>query len=138
MPEVRATDDVPLAADQVWQVIGDFSNIRRWAVLVQSETIEQTPQGKVRSLTMPDGRVVRELLVRESAHSYTYSLERPDMKEYFSTVSVVPVTDDASRIDLSIRFVPTDESAGSEIAERLPRNLRGNIKAMKKALDLST
>ena len=136
MAEVSATEDVPLAADKVWDVIGDFSGIRKWAVLVQSESTEQTPQGPVRSLTMPDGRVVRELLVRQDAHSYTYSLDRPDMKEYASTVAVVPVGANAAKISLTIRFTPNDETAAAEIGEKLTRNLRGNLKAMKKALGI--
>ena len=44
MAEVTATDDVPVNADKVWSVIGDFSGIRKWAVLVQAETTEQTPR----------------------------------------------------------------------------------------------
>ena len=137
MPEVSTTEDIPLPAGKVWSVIGDFSGIRKWAVLVQSESTEQTPQGKVRSLTMPDGRVVRELLVHHDAHSYTYSLDRPDMKEYASTVAVVPGNDDASQIKLTIRFTPQDEAQTGEISEKLTRNLRGNVKAMKKALGVA-
>jgi hypothetical protein len=90
----------------------------------------------VRSLTMPDGRVVRELLVKHDAHSYTYTLDRPDMKEYFSTVRVAPVSGAASRIELTIQFVPVDEGATAEVKERLTKNGRGNIKAMKRALGL--
>ncbi len=85
---------------------------------------------------MPDGRIVRELLVKEDAHSYTYTLDRPDMKEYFSTVRVAPVSGTASRIELTIQFVPVDEGAIPEIGERLTKNGRGNIKAMKRALGL--
>ena len=137
MAEVTATDDVPLTAEKVWSVIGDFSGIRKWAVLVQAESTEQTPQGPVRTLTMPDGRQVRELLVRQDAHSYTYSLDRPDMDEYASTVAVVPSGADASQIKLTIQFTPKDPAATAEISERLSKNLRGNIKAMKKALGVA-
>jgi hypothetical protein len=137
MAEVTATDDIALSADKVWSVIGDFSGIRKWAVLVQAETTRQTPEGPVRTLTMPDGRQVHELLVRQDAHSYTYSLDRPDMTEYASTVAVVPAGAAASRIKLTIRYSPRDPSAEGEIAERLARNLRGNVKAMKKALGIA-
>ena len=67
--------------------------------------------GKVRTLTMPGGRVVRELLTDEGPHHYTYTLERPDMKAYFSTVSVKPKGEDACRIELVVRFQPKDEGA---------------------------
>lgn len=137
MAEVSTTEDVALSAEKVWSVIGDFSGICKWAVLVQAESTEQTPQGPVRSLTMPDGRIVRELLVRQDAHSYTYSLDRADMREYASTVAVVPVSADASQIRLTIQFTPNDAAATAETSEKLARNLRGNVKAMKKALGLA-
>jgi hypothetical protein len=137
VPEASATEDVPLSADKVWSVIGDFSGIRKWAVLVQAESTEQTPQGPVRSLTMPDGRIVRELLVQQDEHSYTYALDRPDMTEYASTVAVVPTGADACQIKLTIQFTPKDAAASGEIGDKLARNLRGNIKAMKKALGIA-
>ncbi len=59
------------------------------------------------------------------------------MREYVSTVAVVPVGDSASQIKLAIRFTPNDEAATTEIGEKLTRNLRGNVKAMKKALGIA-
>ena len=61
MADVKHTEDVALPADKVWAVIGDFGGIRKWATIVESETVEQTPAGPVRTLTMPEGRTVREL-----------------------------------------------------------------------------
>ena len=136
MHEVKASEEVPVAADAVWAVIGDFSGIRKWAGLVEAESTEQTADGKVRTLTMPGGRVVRELLTDEGPHHYTYTLERPDMKAYFSTVSVKPKGDDACRIELVVRFQPKDEGALAEASEGLSKFTRGNLKAMKRALGL--
>ena len=139
MPEASATEGVPLSADKVWSVIGDFSGIRKWAVLVQAESTEQTPQGPVRSLTMPDGRIVRELLIRQDEHSYTYALDRPDMTEYASTVAVVPTGADACQIKLTVQLNISRSmaAASGEIGDKLARNLRGNVKAMKKALGIA-
>jgi hypothetical protein len=137
MADVSANEEIPVDADTAWSVIGDFSGIRKWAVLVQAESTEQTPKGTMRSLTMPDGRVVRELLVRRDTHSYTYALDRPDMHEYLSTVAVVPQGPGSCTIVLTIDFAPKDEASTGEISEKLARNLRGNIKAMKKALGVA-
>jgi hypothetical protein len=137
MHEVTTAEDVPLGAEAVWAVIGDFSGIRKWAGLVEAESTEQTADGKVRTLTMPGGRVVRELLTDEGTHHYTYTLERPDMKAYFSTVSVKPKGDGACRIELVVRFQPKDESALGEVSEGLGKFARGNLKAMKRALGLA-
>ena len=95
MQEMTVREDIPLAADAAWAVIGDFSGIRKWATLVEAESTEVTPEGKVRTLTMPGGRTVSELMTDGGPYHYTYSLDRPDMDAYFSTVSVEPGAGDA-------------------------------------------
>ena len=134
MHEVTAAEEVPLGADQVWSVIGDFSGIRKWASVVESETTEQTPKGKVRTLTMPGGRTVSELCTDEGPHHYTYTLDRPDLKVYISTVSVQPVDANASRIALIVQFEPNTDAELGEKTEQLTKFVRGNLKAMKRAL----
>ena len=136
MHEVTTTDDVALGAEAVWAVIGDFSGIRKWATLVESETTTQTPKGKVRTLTMPGGRTVDELLTDQGALSYTYSLDRPDMNAYLSTVSVESTGPDTARIVLVVKFDPKDEAKVAELTEGFGKFHRGNLKAMKRALGL--
>jgi hypothetical protein len=137
MHELKIGEDVALGADDVWAVIGDFSGIRKWAGAVEAERTEITDKGKVRTLTMPGGRMVAELLTDEGPFHYTYTLDRPDMKAYSSTVSVVPGETGSSRIELIVRFEPKDPSQHDELTEGLTRFCRGNIKAMKRALGIS-
>jgi len=137
MHTVTVIEDIPLNAAAVWAVIGDFSGIRKWATLVEGETTEQTSEGKVRTLSMPGGRTVRELLTDEGDHHYTYTLDRPDMKAYFSTVSVKPGGETASHIELVVKFAPKDEAALAEVSEQLTKFCRGNLKAMKRALGVA-
>ena len=99
-------------------------------------TTTETPKGKVRTLTMPGGRTVEELLIDQEDHSYTYSLDRPDMNAYRSTVSVEPTGARASRIVLVVRFDPKDESQTENLKEGFVKFHRGNLKAMKRALGL--
>jgi hypothetical protein len=136
MHEVRASEEVPFGADEVWRVIGDFSGIKKWAPIVENESTEQTADGKVRTLTMPGGRVVSELCTSEGPHHYTYTLTRPDLKAYFSTVSVNPGGGDASEIVLKVEFEPNTPDELGEKTEQLTKFVRGNLKAMKRALGL--
>ena len=138
MAVVSHHEDVPLPADKIWSVIGDFAGIRKWAVLVKSESVTDTPAGKVRSLVMPDDRVVKELLAASSQYSYTYTmLERPEMADYRSTVAVIPLDKDNSRIELIVSLSASGETTEEQITERYTKNLRGNLRAMKKALGLA-
>ena len=138
MADVSTFEDVNLPADTIWNVIGDFGGIRKWAVLVQGESVEDTPAGKVRTLQMPEGRVVRELLAASSQYSYTYTmLDRPEMADYRSTVAVVPLDAAHSRIELIVHLSPSEGNTDEDITARYSRNLRGNLRAMKKALGLA-
>lgn len=137
MAVVSTYEDVAVPADKIWSVIGDFAGIRKWAVLVKSESVEETPAGKVRSLVMPDDHVVKELLAASSQYSYTYTmLERPEMADYRSTVAVVPLDANNSRITLIVSLSPSGDTTDEQITERYTKNLRGNLRAMKRALGL--
>jgi hypothetical protein len=137
MADVSTFEDINLPANAVWNVIGDFGGIRKWAVLVKAESIEETPSGKVRTLVMPEDRVVKERLVVQSQYSYTYAMvDRPEMADYRSTVAVVPLDEGHCRIELIMHMTPPEGQTEDEITARYTRNLRGNLRAMKKALGL--
>ena len=136
MHEIKVGDDAALGAEAVWAVIGDFSGIRKWAGALEAESTEMTPKGKVRTLTMPGGRTIQELMTDEGPWHYTYTLDRPDMNAYFSTVSVVPGDANSSRIEYIVKFDPKDASTLEATTEQLTKFCRGNIKAMKRALGL--
>ena len=137
MADVSTFEDVDLPADTVWNVIGDFGGIRKWAVLVQNESVEETPAGKIRTLMMPENRVVKERLAARSQYSYTYTMvDRPEMADYRSTVAVIPLDDTHSRIELIVHLSPSEGQTDEDITARYTRNLRGNLRAMKKALGM--
>ncbi len=136
MHEIKVGDDAALGAEAVWAVIGDFSGIRKWAGALEAESTEVTPKGKVRTLTMPGGRTIQELMTDEGPWHYTYTLDRPDMNAYFSTVSVVPGDATSCRIEYIVKFDPKDASTLEATTEQLTKFCRGNIKAMKRALGL--
>ena len=138
MADVSTFEDVNLPADTVWNVIGDFGGIRKWAVLVQSESVEDSPDGKIRTLVMPENRVVKERLAAQSQYSYTYTMiDRPEMADYRSTVAVIPLDASHSRIELIMHLSPSEGQTDEDITARYTRNLRGNLRAMKKALGLA-
>jgi hypothetical protein len=138
MTDVSTFEDIEMPADAVWNVIGDFGGIRKWAVLVKSESVEETPSGKVRTLVMPEDRVVKERLVVQSQYSYTYAmLDRPEMADYRSTVAVVPLDEAHCRIELIVHMTPADGQTEEDVSARYTRNLRGNLRAMKKALGVA-
>jgi hypothetical protein len=133
MRKLTLADSIPQSADAAWAVIGDFSGMRKWAPIVESETTEDTPQGKVRTLVL-GGRTVKELLVDQGPHHYTYSLDRPDMKLYRSTVAVTPGPDGGAMIELTVAFEPAEGGDMTASTEGFMKFLGGNLKAMKRAV----
>ena len=134
MADLTDYADVDLPAQQVWDVVGDFAAISKWATIIQGESVEDTPDGRVRTLTMGPDRTVRELEVVTSQFSYTYAmLGRPPTYEYRNTIAVIPLDASHSRIQLVLHVVDpeTDDSA---LTERYTKFLRGNLKAMRAAL----
>ena len=97
---VSATIDAGL--DAVWSVLHDFHRIDTWAGRIRSAEPEDgtgpAAVGCTRRLTMePDGRVVRERLVRYDAAGHRYSYEfagdQPfPVRAYRGTVRLLPVT----------------------------------------------
>lgn len=132
MRKLALGEDAPQDADAVWAVIGDFSGMRKWAPIVEAESSEVTPDGLVRTLTL-GGRTVKELRVDHGPHHYTYTLDRPDMKLYRSTVSVRPLGDGRCMIELSIEFDPAEGVDMNESTTNFLKFLGGNLKAMKRA-----
>lgn len=134
MADLTEYTDVELPAQQVWDVIGDFAAISKWAPRIQGQTTEDTPDGRVRSLPMGPDRVVREREIASSQFSYTYAmLDRPPAYEYRSTIAVIPLDPHLSRIVLVHHVVDPDEDDNA-LAERYTRFLKGNLKAMRAAL----
>jgi mxaD protein len=137
---VVATEEVPLSADAVWKVIGDFAGIRKWAPAVMEEKLDKNaPEGTVRTLTMPpDGRVIRELLAAEEQYSYTYKYlgEHRMVTGHAATLRVIPIDGSKSRIELNTEFTPKVELNAEEVVGNMQKSVSGNLKAMKRALGL--
>ncbi len=138
MADAATYEDVPLPAEEVWDVIGNFANIRKWAVVVQDEKLQEEPARTLRILTMADGSVVKEALVASSQYSYTYTMvDRPDVEDYRSTIAVIPLGESNSRIELIVHVGESEGQTAEELTDRYSRFVRGNLKAMKKALGLA-
>jgi hypothetical protein len=135
MTDVILHEAIPLPAEAVWEVIGDFGNISKWAPIVQGTVLEETPGGTVRALTMGDDNVVREIRVGASQFSYSYSMvDRPELPDYRSVVAVIPLDGSNCRIFLEVHVTATSTLTDEEITDRYTKFLRGNLKAMKRAI----
>lgn len=136
MATVTQFEDLPLPAQQIWDVIGDFADIQKWASIIKEQSVEETPQGLVRTLVIGDV-TVREARIANSQFSYTYSiLDRAPMNDHRSTVAVIPLDATTSRLMLTLSVSPFGDQTEEMLVERHTKALSGNLRAMKKAVGL--
>jgi hypothetical protein len=136
MADVSTHEDFALSAQDVWDAIGDFGGIRKWAPVIEKVDIEDSPGGAIRVLTLGDGSVVREALIASSQYSYSYTiLDRPATPDYRGTVAVIPLDSANSRIVLIVHLSATSELSDEDITARYSKFVAGNMKAMKRAIE---
>ncbi|MDR3509555.1 MAG: SRPBCC family protein [Caulobacteraceae bacterium] len=131
---VVVSEEVALGAAQVWSVIGDFFGMKAWAPAVESEERQVEGDAEYRVLTLRDGQRFKERLLERGDYFYTYTLPRPGMSGYRSTVRAAPVADDQARIELDISFAPQPGADAEALEAGLRTFCAQNLKAMKRAL----
>lgn len=78
MTKVNMKTQVPVSADKLWELIGQFNGLPNWHPAIEKSELEE--DGKVRRLTLVGGGSIVERLERvdDNEHLYRYSiLESP-------------------------------------------------------------
>ncbi|AFY19138.1 SRPBCC family protein [Pseudomonas sp. UW4] len=111
MATATAFIDIPVSAEQVWQLIGGFNSLPDWLPFIPRS--ELSDGGRVRSLQTADGAVVIERLQTfdNMGRTYSYSIEQAPFPatEYLATIKV-EAQGDGARVTWSGRFEPVGVS----------------------------
>lgn len=111
MATATAFIDIPVSAEQVWQLIGGFNSLPDWLPFIPRS--ELSDGGRVRSLQTADGAVVIEHLQTfdNMGRTYSYSIEQAPFPatEYLATIKV-EAQGDGARVTWSGRFEPVGVS----------------------------
>ncbi|WP_236194399.1 SRPBCC family protein [Pseudomonas glycinae] len=90
MATASATIDIPVSADQVWQLIGGFNSLPDWLPFIPNSELSEG--GRVRTLQTADGGVVVERLETfdNAGKMYSYSIEQAPFPatDYLATIRV--------------------------------------------------
>src|SRR5208282_820122 len=110
MPSAKASVDINLQPDELWQVIGGFGSLPDWIPDVCQSRLADG--GRVRYLHDPIGRTFVEKLEHydAAARSYSYSIvESPiAVSDYLATIAVTPIKGGReSHVEWSTSFTPT-------------------------------
>jgi hypothetical protein len=136
MAEVFVKDEFAAAVDEVWDLIGDFAGVARWAAIERCE-VEGEGVGAVRTLTLPGGISLKERLdaFDPEGHGFRYSMTDPGplpLANYRASVRLA----EAGPRRCSIEWRGTFDPKGpEEPARRMVEGIyTGGIKAIKKLL----
>ena len=123
MPSAKATVDINLSPDELWQVIGGFGSLPDWiSDVCQSKLADG---GRVRYLHDQIGRTFVEKLERydAAARSYSYSIVASPVavSDYLATITVTGINGGrGSHVEWSTRFTPPVSAS-----KKLEKLLRG-------------
>lgn len=102
---------LPVPAHKVWSLIGDPASISDWHPAIVSSPTE----GNRRTCTFPDGaKVVESISAHDDAKmKYTYAIVEGavPMRDYVSTLEVIPVDDRSCKLQWSGTFEPLGPEA---------------------------
>ncbi|MEM7413447.1 MAG: SRPBCC family protein [Myxococcota bacterium] len=109
MAEASITHEFSVSADTLWELIGDFGDMEKWAGPgAGSCTSDGEGLGALRTLTLPGGREVVDRLEAEGHRTYSYSIVRSTLPfvSYRATMAVEELGQGRCSLSWSGEFEP--------------------------------
>ena len=108
MPTASAVIEIPVSADQVWQLVGGFNALPDWLPLIAKS--EPGEGGRLRHLQTADGgKIVERLQTFDNvARTYSYTIEESPfpVSTYLATLRVEALTPTSAKVTWSGVFTP--------------------------------
>ncbi|KAF2406961.1 Polyketide cyclase / dehydrase and lipid transport [Pseudomonas antarctica] len=133
MATASSVIEVPVSADQVWQLIGGFNALPDWLPLIVKS--EANDGGRVRHLETADGGVVVERLQRfdNVARTYSYTIEQSPfpVSAYLATLQVEALTQASAKVTWSGVFTPAAGTTDAAVEELFAGVYGGGLEALR-------
>jgi hypothetical protein len=124
--------EIPVPADQVWQLVGGFNSLPDWLpFIVKSEPADG---GRVRHLQTADGGVVVERLQAfdNVARTYSYTIEQSPfpVSAYLATLQVEALSDTSAKVTWSGVFTPAAGTTDEQVEALFAGVYSGGLEAL--------
>ncbi|MFL1550853.1 SRPBCC family protein [Pseudomonas sp. D47] len=133
MATASSVIEVPVSADQVWQLVGGFNALPDWLPLIVKS--EARDGGRVRHLETADGGVVVERLQSfdNVARTYTYTIEQSPfpVSAYLATLQVEALTEASAKVTWSGVFTPAVGTTDVAVEELFTGVYNGGLEALR-------
>jgi hypothetical protein len=125
--------EIPVSADQVWQLVGGFNSLPDWLpFIVKSEPADG---GRVRHLQTADGGVVVERLQAfdNVARTYSYTIEQSPfpVSAYLATLQVEALSDTSAKVTWSGVFTPAAGTTDVQVEALFAGVYSGGLEALR-------
>ena len=133
MATASSVIEIPVSADQVWQLIGGFNSLPDWLpCIVKSEALDG---GRVRHLQTADGGVVVERLQSfdNVGRTYSYTIEQSPfpVSAYLATVQVEALGEASAKVTWSGVFTPAAGTTDAAAEELFAGVYSGGLEALR-------
>jgi hypothetical protein len=138
MSEVIVKEEIGAPAAVVWEILGDFGGLAKWAEAVSSCEVEGDGIGAVRTLGMPGGLSLQERLEAydDGARTLSYAIIGDNPLPFSNYLSVIRLDEngaDACTLEWRGTFEP--KSGAEDTARGIVQNIyASSVKALKKKL----
>ena len=115
MSKVNTSAHIPVSAEKIWELIGQFNGLPGWHPAAESSELEDGGQQRRIQIAGGGGEIVEKLLkLDDNNYEYSYSIvDSPlPVADYVSTLKVVPDEDGEG---CTIEWGGTFEAAGAPV-----------------------
>jgi len=131
--KASAVIEIPVSAEQVWQLVGGFNSLPDWLPFIAKS--EPSEGGRVRHLQTADGAQIVERLQQfdEAERTYSYSIsESPfPVSEYLATLKIEALTGGTARVTWSGVFTPVAGVTDATVEELFAGVYSGGLEALR-------
>lgn len=133
MATASSVIEVPVSADQVWQLVGGFNSLPDWLPFIVKS--EPSDGGRVRHLETADGGVVVERLQTfdNVGRTYSYTIEQSPfpVSAYLATLQVEALSETSAKVTWSGVFTPAVGATDSAVEELFAGVYSGGLEALR-------
>ena len=133
MATASSVIEIPVSADQVWQLVGGFNGLPDWLPFI----VKSTPSdgGRVRHLQTDDGgEIVERLQTFDNVgRTYSYTIEQSPfpVSAYLATLQVEALTDASAKVTWSGVFTPAAGTTDAAVEELFSGVYSGGLEALR-------
>lgn len=133
MATASSVIEIPVSADQVWQLVGGFNSLPDWLPFIVKS--EASDGGRVRHLQTADGGVVVERLQSfdNVGRTYSYTIEQSPfpVSAYLATLQVEALGEASAKVTWSGVFTPAAGTTDAAVEELFAGVYSGGLEALR-------